>query len=118
MFVGFAQIASFTVEADMTVYPQEFELNCLKVGHTPHSFNMILGNKVLAKCGTNPSCPGGMFSNYTVKHVVNLIWNGVTISNPNIGHLSVTGDQHYQCTVSVPDQPPRIRNVTIRGNQL
>ena len=117
MFVGFAQIASFTVEADMTVYPQEFELNCLKVGHTPHLFNMILGNKVLAECGTD-NCPEGMFSNYTVKHVVNLTWNGVTISNPNIGHLSVTGDQHYQCTVSVPYQPPRIRNVTIRGNQL
>ena len=103
---------------DMTVYPQEFELNCLKVGRTPHLFNMILGNKVLAECGTNPSCPEGMPSNYTVKHVVNLIWNGMTISNPYIGHLSVTGDQHYQCTVSVPNQTPRIRNVTIRGNQL
>ena len=124
MFVGFAQIASFTVEAkvetDMTVYPQKLELNCLKVGHAPHSFNMILGNKVLADCGTDtsPYCPESMFGNNTVIHVVNLIWNGVTISSPNISHLSVTGDQHYQCTVSVPGQPSRIRNVTIRGNQL
>ena len=103
---------------DMTVYPQKFELNCLKVGQIKHLFNMILGNKVLAECGTNPSCSEGMFINNTVKHVVNLIWNGMTISNSDIGHLSVTGDQHYQCTVFVDNQTPRIRNVTIRGNQL
>ena len=38
----------------------------------------------------------------------------MTISNESYSQ-SFTGDQEYQCIVRVPDQTPRIRNVTIQG---
>ena len=106
----------------MTVYPQEYTLNCVKTGFTPYIFELNLGSTSLIDetgcTNTLSSCSGDRvllqdFSN-TIEHSFTFSWNGMTISNESYSQ-SFTGDQNYQCIVRVPNQPPRIRNVTIQG---
>ena len=50
-FVDFAQIESFTVSNlsnDMTVYPQDFKLNCVKIGYLEYDIIVIIGNTAVA----------------------------------------------------------------------
>ena len=122
--VGFLQISSFYVDlpTDMTVYPQEYTLHCIKTGFTPYIIELNLGSTSLIDetgCTNTPSsCSGDRevlqdFSN-TIRNSFTFSWDGMTISNESYSQ-SFTGDQHYQCIVRVPDQTPRIRNVTIQG---
>ena len=107
----------------MTVYPQEYKLNCTKIGHYEYSISMSIGDTALASytnCNDqNSNCPGTVFvsSTNTIRYTVNITWDGMTISSGSISQ-STTGDQMYQC--NVVDNPggnaSRIRNVTIKGN--
>ena len=105
----------------MTVYPQEYTLNCVRTGHVSYFFQLNLGNTVLiyeTECtNTLSSCSGDKLlqgvSN-AIEHSFNFSWDGMTISNESYSQ-SFTGDQHYQCIVRLSDQPPRMRNVTIQG---
>ena len=106
----------------MTVYPQEYTLHCVKTGFPTYIFELNFGNTSLINetgCTNTPSsCSGDRvllqdFSN-TIQNSFTFSWDGMTISNESYSQ-SFTGDQHYQCIVSVPDQTPRIRNVTIQG---
>ena len=107
----------------MTVYPQEYKLNCTKIGHYGYDINMSIGNTVLASYNGcyDPSnnCSGTelVSSSNTIRYTVNITWDGMTVSNGSISQ-STTGDQMYQCRVA--DYPGgvaiRIRNVTIKGN--
>ena len=108
----------------MTVYPQEYTLNCIKTGNNHYNFQLNLESTLLINetvCTNAPSsCSGDRvllqgFSN-TIRNSFTFSWDGKTISNESYSQ-SFTGDQHYQCIVRVPDQTPRIRNVTIQGNQ-
>ena len=107
----------------MTVYPQEYKLNCIKIGHTSYSISMSIGSTALADhtgCyDLSNSCPGTVLvsSTNTVRYTVNIIWDGMTVSSGSISQ-STTGDQMYQCRVV--DHPNgitnRIRNIIIKGN--
>ena len=124
--VEFVQISSFTVDypVNMTIYPQEYNLNCVKIGyHYVYSFTINISNNTLASytgCQTSPPCPNSVLlhsSNNTVRHTISLSWDGMTVSSESYNQ-SFIGDQNYQCVLGVEDQPTRIRNLTIQGNQL
>ena len=107
----------------MTVYPQEYKLNCVKIGHPGYDIIMSIGNTALANytgcIDYVNNCPGTelVSSTNTVRYTVNITWDGMTVSNGSISQ-STTGDQMYQCVVEIPDQPTRTRSVTIKGNKL
>ena len=109
----------------MTVYPQEYKLNCVKIGFHQYHMNMSIGSTALASysncndnSNTNP-CPGTVLvsSTNTVRYTVNITWDGMNVSSGSVSQ-STTGDQMYQC--NVVDRPGgnenRIRTLTIKGN--
>uniref|UniRef100_A0A1X7TQ11 Protein-tyrosine-phosphatase n=1 Tax=Amphimedon queenslandica TaxID=400682 RepID=A0A1X7TQ11_AMPQE len=122
----FAEIESFTVAdlpSDMTVYPQEYKLNCTKIGFRQYSISMSIGGTTLTNypgsfCndGSN-SCSGTVLvsSSNTIRYTVTITWDGMTVSSGSISQ-STTGDQMYQCRVA--DHPGaaaiRLRNITIK----
>ena len=125
LVVGFVQISSFTVDfpVNMTIYPQEYNLNCVKIGYYyVYSFTMNIGNTTLAnytRCQTRSLCPNSVLlhsSNNTIRHTISLSWDGMTVSSESHNHPT-TGDQHYQCVLGVINQPTRTHNVTIQGKQ-
>ena len=108
----------------MTVYPQEYKLNCIKIGHDRYGISMSISSTALASytnCHDNNNCPGTELEDYTntVRYTVNITWDGMTVSSGSISQ-STTGDQMYQCRVAdYPDSNQiRIRNVTIKGNYV
>ena len=107
----------------MTVYPQEYKLNCIKIGYWEYGISMSIGSTALASytnCNDNyNNCPGTVLvsSTHTVRYTVNITWDGMNVSSGLISQ-STTGDQMYQCVVQVPDQPTRIRNATIKGSKF
>uniref|UniRef100_A0A1X7VPK1 Fibronectin type-III domain-containing protein n=1 Tax=Amphimedon queenslandica TaxID=400682 RepID=A0A1X7VPK1_AMPQE len=123
----YSEIESFTVAdlpSDMTVYPQEYKLNCIKIGYEIYDISMSIGSTALASytnChdnNNNNCCPGTDLSGpvaYTVRYTVTITWDGMTVSSGSISQ-STTGDQMYLCRVA--DHPDsreiRIRNITIK----
>ena len=109
----------------MTVYPQEYKLNCTKIGHHGYSISISIGDTALANytnCNDNTnSCSGTELvdSTNTVRYTVTITWDGMTLSNGSISQ-SPTGDQMYQCRVAdYPDSNEiRIRNVIIKGMSI
>ena len=107
----------------MTVYPQEYKLNCTKIGHHEYDISMSIGNTALANytgChDPSGNCPGTVLvsSTNTVRYTVNITWDGMTVSSGYISQ-STNGYQMYQCNVA--DHPGgnanRIRTLTIKGN--
>uniref|UniRef100_A0A1X7SVZ6 Fibronectin type-III domain-containing protein n=1 Tax=Amphimedon queenslandica TaxID=400682 RepID=A0A1X7SVZ6_AMPQE len=119
----FAEIESFTVAdlpSDMTVYPQEYKLNCTKIGHNRYGISMSIVSTALASytnCDdNNGNCPGTELvdSTNTVRYTVDITWDGMTVSSGSTSQ-STTGDQMYQCVVEVTDQPTRIRSLIIKA---
>ena len=106
----------------MTVNPQEYKLNCTKIGFFQYGISMSIGNTSLAnftECNdNNGNCPGTVLvsSTNTIRYTVNITWDGMTVSSGS-GSQSATGDQMYQCRVA--DHPGgnvvRIRTLTIKG---
>uniref|UniRef100_A0A1X7TA04 Fibronectin type-III domain-containing protein n=1 Tax=Amphimedon queenslandica TaxID=400682 RepID=A0A1X7TA04_AMPQE len=122
----FAEIESFTVAdlpSDMTEYPQEYKLNCTKIGYYQYGIRVNIGSTAMANhtnCDdryNSDNCPGTVLvsSTYTVRYTVTITWDGMNVSSGPISQ-STTGDQVYQCRVA--DHPDsnaiRIRNVTIK----
>uniref|UniRef100_A0A1X7VQY3 Fibronectin type-III domain-containing protein n=1 Tax=Amphimedon queenslandica TaxID=400682 RepID=A0A1X7VQY3_AMPQE len=121
----FVEIESFTVAdlpSDMTVYPQEYKLNCTKIGYNRYDISMSIGSTALASYTNcfdpDNNCGGTELSGpvaYTVSYAVNITWDRMNVSSGSISQ-STTGDQMYQCRVA--DHPDsneiRIRNVTIK----
>ena len=109
----------------MTVYPQEYKLNCIKIGHNEYDISMSIGSTALANytdcndANSNSPCPGMVLvsSTYTVRYTVDVTWDGMTVSSGSISQ-STTGDQMYQCVLEVTNQLTRIRNVTIKSNKF
>ena len=109
----------------MTVYPQEYKLNCIKIGHPGYGISMSIGSTTLASytnCednNNNDPCPGTELvdSSNTVRYTVTITWDGMNVSSGSISQ-STTGDQMYQCVVQVPDQPTRTRSLIIKGNKI
>uniref|UniRef100_A0A1X7TTH1 Fibronectin type-III domain-containing protein n=1 Tax=Amphimedon queenslandica TaxID=400682 RepID=A0A1X7TTH1_AMPQE len=108
----FAQILSFTVtglSSDMTVYPQEYRLNCTKIGYGSYGISMRIGNTTLASY-TNcidelicSPCPGSVLvsSTNTVRYTVTITWDGMTVTSGS-NSQSTAGDQTYQCVLDNP----------------
>ena len=102
----------------MTVYPQDYKLNCVKIGFPAYDIRVNIGNTALASYTNchdyaNP-CSGIVDSTNAIRYTINVTWDGVTVSSGSICQ-STTGDQMYQCVVQVSDQPTRTRNVTVKG---
>ena len=106
----------------MTVYPQEYKLNCTKIGFYQYGISMSIGSTALASytnCDDrNSNCPGTVLvdSTNTVRYTIDITWDGMTVSSGSI-NPSTTGDQMYQCVVQVTHQPTRTHNVTVQGNK-
>ena len=107
----------------MTVYPQEYKLNCTKIGYYRYGISVNIGSTALANYTScddrNNPCPGIVLvsSTNTVRYTVNITWDGMAVSNGSISQ-STTGDQMYQCVVQILDQPTRIRSLIIKGNKI
>ena len=110
----------------MTVYPQEYKLNCVKIGFRQYVISMNIGSTTLTNynpgsyCNdVDNTCPGTVLvsSTDTVRYTIDITWDGMTVSSGSISQ-STTGDQMYQCRVA--DHPHsneiRIRSLTIKGN--
>ena len=108
----------------MTVYPQEYKLNCTKIGHNTYSISMSIGSTALASY-TNcydpiGNCPGTVLDSSinpnTIRYTVTITWDGMTVSSGSISQ-STTGDQMYQCVLDNPSGgDDRTRTLTIKGN--
>ena len=107
----------------MTVYPQKYKLNCVKIGFPRYDTNISIGSTALAdytSCDdddSNSPCPGTelVSSSNTERYTINITWDGMNVSSGSISQ-STTGDHMYQCVVQAPNQPTRTRDVTIKGN--
>ena len=106
----------------MTVYPQEYKLNCVKIGHNTYSISMSIGSTALASYTNchDPSgnCPGTVLvsSTNTIRYTVTITWDGMTVSSGSISQ-STTGDQMYQCVLdNQSGGADRTRTLTIKGN--
>ena len=108
----------------MTVYPQEYKLNCIKIGHNTYGISMSIDSAALASytgCNddsSNSPCPGTelVSSTNTIRYTVNITWDGMVVSNGSISQ-SITGDQTYQCILDNPSGgDDRTRNLIIEGN--
>ena len=88
-FIEYVQIL-FIVDlpTDMTVYPQEYTLHCVKTGHNPYNVEMMFDNAVV----TNTTG--------TFHHNVNIVWDGLTVSSGSSFQQTSTGDQIFQCNGS------------------
>uniref|UniRef100_A0A1X7V4D5 Fibronectin n=1 Tax=Amphimedon queenslandica TaxID=400682 RepID=A0A1X7V4D5_AMPQE len=118
----YAEIESFTVaglSSDMTVYPQEYKLNCTKIGHTSYSISMSIGSTALVNyigCYDQFAiCPGTVLvsSTNTIRYTVDITWDGMNVSSGSI-RQSTTGDQMYQCVLDNIGGADRIRTLTIK----
>ena len=115
----------------MTVYPQEFKLDCIKIGFPgPYDIRMNLSNTVLlsyTRCryGFNDDCPGIAIEDdyhpYSKRYTVNITWDGMAIGSGSISQSS-NGDQVYACEVAVTegsssrfDLVNRAHTLTIKG---
>uniref|UniRef100_A0A1X7SR35 Fibronectin type-III domain-containing protein n=1 Tax=Amphimedon queenslandica TaxID=400682 RepID=A0A1X7SR35_AMPQE len=121
----YSEIELFTVAdfpSDMTVYPQEYKLNCIKIGHPDYDISMSIDSTALASytaCHDPSNTCGGTVLNgaveNTVRYTVDITWDGMIVSSGSISQ-SITGDQMYQCRVA--DHPGsnevRIRNVIVK----
>uniref|UniRef100_A0A1X7V5J1 Fibronectin type-III domain-containing protein n=1 Tax=Amphimedon queenslandica TaxID=400682 RepID=A0A1X7V5J1_AMPQE len=122
----FAEIESFTVAdlpSDMTVYPQEYKLNCIKIGFHDYVITMSISNTTLTNYPGSyckdygNTCSGTVLvsSTFTIRYTVDITWDGMNVSNGAISQ-STTGDQMYQCRVA--DHPDanenRTRTLTIK----
>ena len=107
----------------MTVYPQEYKLNCTKIGHHGYGISMSIGSTALASytnCDDRyiENCPGTVLvsSTNTIRYTVTITWDGMTVSSGSISQ-STTGDQMYQCVLDNPSGgDDRIRTLTIKGS--
>ena len=106
----------------MTVYPQEYKLNCTKIGHTTYGIIISIGSTALVrytKCSDfSGNCSGTVLvsSSNTIRYTVNITWDGMTVGSGTISQ-STTGDQMYQCILDNPSGgDDRTRTLTIKGN--
>ena len=110
----------------MTIYPQEYKLNCTKIGFHQYAISMSIGSTALTNypgsyCDdVGNTCSGIVLvsSTNTIKYTIDITWDGMTVSSGS-NSRSATGDQMYQCRVA--DYPGsnanRIRTLTIKGNE-
>ena len=110
----------------MTVYPQEYKLDCTKIGFPHYDFRMSIGSTALAdhtNClDPNNNCGGTVLNGAvenTVRYTFDITWDGMTVSSGSTSQSTI-GDQMYQCRiVDHPDgNEIRIRSVTIKGNVI
>ena len=107
----------------MTVYPQEYKLNCTKIGfYLYDGIRISIGGAALASytsCDDRYiACPGTVLVSSnpnTIRYTVDVSWDGTNVSSGSISQ-STTGDQMYQCVldnISVGNN--RRHTLTIKG---
>ena len=108
----------------MTVYPQEYILHCVRIGDKDYNFEMKFDSLTVTNTSgctdILSSCSGRVllqdYSN-TYDHTVNISWDGQTITSGSSFSQSNTGDQTFQCNMSI-DAHFRFRDITIKGRKL
>ena len=106
----------------MTVYPQEYKLNCVKIGHYGYNIRMSVDSTALnnyTNCDDRYyNCPGILLISYsnTVRYTVYITWDGMTVSSGSISQPT-TGDQMYQCVLDNPGSVIRRLALIIKGNE-
>ena len=112
--IGYVQISSFHVDlsTDMTVYPQEYTLHCVKTGYNgEYSSRIKSGSRIVcSQCIRNELHS----NNHTIDHTITLTWNGETASSSGSFHQTAIGDQHYQCIIGVTEVN-RTQGLIIKG---
>ena len=104
----------------MTVYPQEYKLDCVKTGHPRYGISMSIGSTLASYTNCNDqlnNCPGTVLvsSTNTRRYTVTITWDGMTVSSQSSSQ-STTGDQMYQCVLDNPScGDDRTRTLTIKG---
>ena len=124
MCIGSIEISSFTFElvTDMTVFPQQFTLNCVKIGTEHFTYSLYLYNETLeitsaVNCGSMmTTCTTGKrtlqdMNDYAYLHSVNLTWDTVAVSSSSLSN----GDHEYQCEIII-GEISSLQTVTIKGN--
>ena len=127
MCIGSIEISSFTFElvTDMTVFPQQFTLNCVKIGTEHFNYSLYLYNETLeitsaVNCGNMmTTCTTGKrtlqdMNDYAYLHSVNLTWDTVAVSSSSFNILS-NGDHEYQCEIII-GEISSLQTVTVKGN--
>ena len=128
IYIGVIEIASFTFQLvnDLTVFPQQFTLNCVKIGteHFNYSLyfkhglleltNAVNCSNMMTNCATGRRTLQDMNSNAYL-HSVRLTWDTVAVSNSSSSfNKSSNGDLEYQCEL-ISDVISRYHNITIKG---
>ena len=125
MCVGSIEISSFTFElvTDMTVFPQQFTLNCVKIGTEHFNYSLYLYNETLeiasaVNCGNiMTTCTTGKrtllknMNNNAYLHSVIFTWDTVAVSNSSLSN----GDHEYQCEIII-GEISSLQTVTVKGN--
>ena len=127
MCIGSIEISSFTFElvTDMTVFPQQFTLNCVKIGTEHFTYSLyfkyetiIIANAI--NCYERTNCTIGNrttlqdMNNSAYLHSVSFIWDTVAVSTSSFNKLS-TDDHDYQCEI-IFGVRSNLKTVTIKGN--
>ena len=108
----------------MTVNPQEYKLNCVKIGFPLYGISMSIDNTTLASytnCDdrvSNYPCFGTVLasSSNTVRYTASITWDGMTVSSGSISQSTI-GDQTYLCLLDNPSSgDDRTRTLIIKGN--
>ena len=126
MCIGSIEISSFTFElvTDMTVFPQQFTLNCVKIGTEHFNYSLYFKYKTIIianaiNCYERTNCTAGNrtlqdMNNNAYLHSVNLTWDTVAVSSSSFNILS-NGDHEYQCEIII-GKISILQTVTVKGN--
>ena len=108
----------------MTVFPQQYKLNCSKMGHFAYDgLTMKIASTLLDEnnnCNDNNQNCGDVLDStfYRTRFSVNVTWDGMTVSS-SLNSRSTTGDQTYECFLNAQaNQYDKTRTLTIKGNEL
>ena len=125
--LGYIDLTGFVVvglPSDMTVFPQEYKLNCSKMGHFAYNgLTMKIASTLLLgyiDCNDNNQECGDVLDStfHRVRFSVNVTWDGMTVSS-SLNSRSTTGDQTYECSLTAQVSAyDTTRTLTIKGNEL
>uniref|UniRef100_A0A1X7STW0 Uncharacterized protein n=1 Tax=Amphimedon queenslandica TaxID=400682 RepID=A0A1X7STW0_AMPQE len=114
--IGSIEISSFTFElvSNMTVFPQQFTLNCVKIGTEIFNYNLYIKHglvnitsavscsSMMTNCNVGNRASLEDINNHAYLHSVSLTWDTVAVSNSSSSFKqSLIGNHEYQCEIII-----------------
>ena len=114
----------------MTVFPQQFTLNCVKIGteHFSYSLYLYMHNGTLLEITSVVNCSNMMtnctvgsrasledINNYAYLHSISLTWDTVAVSSNSFNKSSNGSDLVYQCKIII-GEISSLQTVRVKGN--